>query len=136
MTVKTIEGRDIDLKQSALDDLKTRVRGPVLLPGDPGYDESRSVWNAMIDRRPAIVVRCIGVADVIACVRFAREHKLLLCMKGGGHNIAGLATADGAMMLDLSLKGRSRTPRPVVCSATWIARPRCADSPRFLASSH
>ncbi len=57
----------------------------------------------MIDRTPAFVVRCIGVADVIACVKFAREHDLLLCIKGGGHNIAGLATADGAMMLDMSL---------------------------------
>ena len=57
----------------------------------------------MIDRKPAVVVRCLGVADVIACVQFAREHDLLLCIKGGGHNIAGLATADGALMLDLSL---------------------------------
>ena len=96
MTVKTIEGHDTDLSQGSLDDLKARLRGPVTLPGTPGYEESRSVWNAMIDRRPALVVRCIGVADVIACVQFAREHELLLCIKGGGHNIAGLATADGA----------------------------------------
>src|SRR5512135_915243 len=57
----------------------------------------------MIDRRPAIVARCLGTADVIASVRFARENDLLLCIKGGGHNIAGLATADGALMLDMSL---------------------------------
>jgi FAD/FMN-containing dehydrogenase len=75
----------------------------MLLSGDAGYEESRTVWNAMIDRHPAIVVRCLGVADVVACVRFAREHELLICVKGGGHNIAGLATADGALMLDLSL---------------------------------
>jgi FAD/FMN-containing dehydrogenase len=75
----------------------------VLVPGDVGYDESRTVWNAMIDRKPALVARCLGVADVIACVQFAREHNLLLCIKGGGHNIAGLATADGALMLDMSL---------------------------------
>ncbi|MFP5286371.1 MAG: FAD-binding oxidoreductase, partial [Thermoanaerobaculia bacterium] len=68
-----------------------------------GYDESRSLWNAMIDRRPAAVARCLGTADVVACVQFAREHDLLLCIKGGGHNIAGLATADGALMLDMSL---------------------------------
>jgi FAD/FMN-containing dehydrogenase len=79
------------------------LKGPVLVPGDAGYEDSRTVWNAMIDRTPAFVVRCIGVADVIACVKFAREHDLLLCIKGGGHNIAGLATADGAMMLDMSL---------------------------------
>ncbi|MGV7223487.1 MAG: FAD-binding oxidoreductase [Nitrospinales bacterium] len=80
-----------------------RLRGPVLMPGDVGYEDSRIVWNAMIDRKPAFVVRCIGKADVIECVRFAREHNLLLCIKGGGHNIAGLAVADGAMMLDMSL---------------------------------
>jgi FAD/FMN-containing dehydrogenase len=99
----TTQGREIDLKQDTIDGLKTRVRGPVFLPGDVGYEESRTVWNAMIDRMPVAVARCLGSADVIAGVRFARENDLLLCIKGGGHNIAGLATADGALMLDLSL---------------------------------
>jgi FAD/FMN-containing dehydrogenase len=103
MKAKTTDGRTIDLPQATLDSLKTRLKGPVLAPGDGGYDESRTVWNAMIDRSPALVVRCLGTADVVACVQFAREHRLLLCIKGGGHNIAGLATADGALMLDLSL---------------------------------
>lgn len=103
MKAKTLDGGDIDLPQTALDSLRTRVKGPLLAPGDAGYDESRSVWNAMIERAPALVVRCLGTADVVACVQFAREHQLLLCIKGGGHNIAGLATADGALMLDLSL---------------------------------
>jgi FAD/FMN-containing dehydrogenase len=75
----------------------------VLLPGDSGYEETRTVWNAMIDRHPSAVARCLGTADVIACVQFARENDLLLCIKGGGHNIAGLATADRALMIDLSL---------------------------------
>jgi hypothetical protein len=103
MKAKTIEGQEIELNQDTLDGLKMRLRGQVLLPGDVGYEESRTVWNAMIDRRPAVVVRCISISDVIACVQFAREHNLLLSIKGGGHNIAGLATADGAMMLDMSL---------------------------------
>ena len=103
MKVKTREGREADLTQEQLDALKMRLKGPVLAPGDAGYDESRTVWNAMIDRQPALVVRCLGAADVIACVQFAREMDLLLCIKGGGHNIAGLATADGALMLDMSL---------------------------------
>jgi FAD/FMN-containing dehydrogenase len=83
--------------------LRTSLRGPLLAPGDAGYEESRLVWNAMIDRKPALVARCLGVADVIAAVQFARERGLLLSIKGGGHNIAGLATADGALMLDMSL---------------------------------
>jgi FAD/FMN-containing dehydrogenase len=103
MKAKTMEGREIDLKQETLDGLKMRLRGPVFAPGDAGYDESRTVWNGMIDRKPAVVARCLGTAEVMACVQFAREHELLLCIKGGGHNIAGLATADGALMLDMSL---------------------------------
>jgi FAD/FMN-containing dehydrogenase len=103
MKAKTMEGHEIDLQQATIDNLRMRLKGPVFVPGEVGYDESRTVWNAMIDRSPAVVVRCLGVADVITCVQFAREHNLLLCIKGGGHNIAGLATADGAMMLDMSL---------------------------------
>jgi FAD/FMN-containing dehydrogenase len=103
MKAKTMEGREIDLQQATIDNLKIRLKGSVYVPGDVGYDESRTVWNAMIDRKPALVVRCLGTADVIACMQFVREHHLLLCIKGGGHNIAGLATADGALMLDQSL---------------------------------
>ncbi len=103
MTAKTRDGREIDLTQEALDGLKTRLRGPVFASGDGRYDESRTLWNAMIDKRPAVVAQCLGVADVIACVQFARANELLLCIKGGGHNIAGFAAADGALMLDMSL---------------------------------
>ena len=103
MKAKTMDGREIDLTPELLSGLKARVRGPVLILGDAGYEESRTVWNAMIDRAPALVVRCLGTADVIGCVQFARTHGLLLCIKGGGHNIAGLATADGALMIDMSL---------------------------------
>jgi hypothetical protein len=99
----TPEGREIDLSQDRIEALRTRLRGPLLMSGAPGYEDSRTVWNAMIDARPAMVARCIGTADVIACVQFARENDLLVCIKGGGHNIAGLATADGALMLDLSM---------------------------------
>lgn len=103
MKMKTREGREIELKQDKLDSLRMHLKGPVFLPGEVGYEESRTVWNGMIDRRPSIVARCLGIADVISCVQFARENDLLLCIKGGGHNIAGLATADGALMLDMSL---------------------------------
>jgi FAD/FMN-containing dehydrogenase len=103
MRVMTIDERETELERGAVDALKAAIKGPVLFPGDAGYEESRTVWNAMIERRPAIVVRCLGAADVAASVRFAHQRRLLLCIKGGGHNIAGLATADGAMMLDLSL---------------------------------
>jgi FAD/FMN-containing dehydrogenase len=91
------------IDEKTVSDLRARLRGPLLLPGDHGYDESRSVWNGMIDRRPAAVARCLGAADVIACVNLARERELPLCIKGGGHNIAGLAVTDGGLLLDMSL---------------------------------
>jgi FAD/FMN-containing dehydrogenase len=101
----TITAQDFasGLESSVVEQLGSRLRGALLLPGKPGYDESRSIWNAMIDRRPALIARCLGVADVLACVNFAREHGLRLSVKGGGHNIAGLAVCDGGLMLDMSL---------------------------------
>ncbi|HZA73859.1 MAG TPA: FAD-dependent oxidoreductase, partial [Propionibacteriaceae bacterium] len=78
----------------------------ILRPGEPGYDAARTVWNARIDRHPALIVRCAGAADVIAGVTFAREHDLLLSLKGGGHNVAGTAVCDDGLLLDLSsMKG-------------------------------
>src|SRR5215470_20031399 len=86
-----------------VEDLRTSVRGVVLCPGDPSYDETRTIPNAMIDRRPAIIARCAGSADVIACVRFAREHDLLVSVRGGGHSAGGRALCDKGLMIDLSL---------------------------------
>jgi FAD/FMN-containing dehydrogenase len=103
MRAKTLDGGEIDLPQEVFSSWAARLRGPVLAPDTTGYEDSRTVWNGMIDRKPALVVRCLGSGDVIECVRLARDHNLLLCIKGGGHNIAGLAVADGALMLDLSL---------------------------------
>ncbi len=103
MKGKTLDGSEYEFKQDVLDDLKSRLRGAVIAPGEAGYDESRRVWNAMIDQRPGLVIRCLGEADVIEGMRFVRQHNLLVCIKGGGHNIAGLATSDGALMLDMSL---------------------------------
>lgn len=103
MKIKNLEGVVIDLEQAAFDGFKQRVRGPLLLPGDAAYDEARSLWNAMIDRKPAAILRCLGASDVLTAVQFAHEHNLLISIKGGGHNIGGLAVADDALMLDMSL---------------------------------
>jgi hypothetical protein len=82
--------------------LGTLLRGDVVRPEDVDYDSSRGVWNAMIDRRPAAIVRCRGVADVLAAVRFAHERGLPVSVRGGGHNVAGHAVGSGAVMVDLS----------------------------------
>jgi FAD/FMN-containing dehydrogenase len=90
------------MKNEVVEAFKATLRGPVLLPGDPGYDEARSIWNGMIDRRPALIVRCAGTADVVAAVGFARENGLPLAVRGGGHNIAGSALCDDGLVIDLS----------------------------------
>lgn len=78
------------------------MRGPVLQPGDLAYDEARTLWNAIVDRYPALIARCTGTADVIAAVKFAREHNLLVSVRGGGHSVSGKAVCDGGLMIDLS----------------------------------
>jgi FAD/FMN-containing dehydrogenase len=110
------------LERNIIEDFRTRLRGPLLLPGEVGYDEARAIWNAMIDHRPALVARCLGVADVVTGVNFAREHGLTLSIKGGGHNISGLAVCDGGVMLDMSLM-RGVWVDPI--TATARAQPGC-----------
>ena len=90
------------LYEDSLDQFAEQMRGPLLSSGDRGYDAARQVWNGMIDRRPALIARCSGTADVMTAVRFASSHQLLVSVRGGGHNIAGSAVCDGGLMIDLS----------------------------------
>ena len=115
-----------DTDRGAVDSLRHRVAGDVLVAGDPGYDGSRAVWNAMIDRRPGVIVRCRTRDDVVAAVTFAAEHGQPVAVRGGGHNVAGHAVPDGGVMIDLSLMNRVRVDpeaaRAVVDGgATWAA---------------
>lgn len=104
MTSASSENGSIrSLANEDLEALGGRLMGALLAPGDARYESARSVWNGMIDRHPAAIAQCLGVADVIECVNFARDRGLPLCVKGGGHNIAGLAVADGGLVVDLSL---------------------------------
>jgi FAD/FMN-containing dehydrogenase len=90
------------LANGQFNELKGVIRGAILQAGDAGYDEARTVWNAMIDRRPALIVRCAGTADVRAALAWARDHGLPLAVRGGGHNIAGSALCDDGLVIDLS----------------------------------
>jgi FAD/FMN-containing dehydrogenase len=96
------DGKPVTLKGSELRELKGALRGPLLLAGNPGYDDARRILNPSIDKRPALIVQASGAADVRSAVNFAREHGLLLAVKCGGHSPSGLSTCDGGMMIDLS----------------------------------
>jgi FAD/FMN-containing dehydrogenase len=87
---------------ATIEELRQSVRGTVIGPGDAGYDAARAVWNGMIDRRPALVVRCNESADVVAAVRFARSQDLEIAVRGGGHSLPGFSTSDGGLVIDLS----------------------------------
>jgi FAD/FMN-containing dehydrogenase len=87
----------------AIEQFKSELCGQLCLPGEPGYEQACAIWNGMIERRPAWVVRCTEVRDVMAAVNFARNNELLLSVRGGGHNVAGSAVAEGGLMIDLSL---------------------------------
>lgn len=102
LQVGTLVGREAALSKEALEGFQGSIRGRVLTAESAGYNEARKVWNAMIDRRPAVIAQCASAADVIKAVRFAREHHLAVAVRGGGHNIAGSAVCDGGLMIDLS----------------------------------
>jgi FAD/FMN-containing dehydrogenase len=90
------------LEEATVEAFRARLRGELTLAGESGYDDSRKVWNGMIDRRPALIVACSGVADVIEAVTFARDNELPLAVRGGGHNVAGTAVCDGGLVVDLA----------------------------------
>src|SRR6476661_7895449 len=90
------------LSETTIAALKSELRGEVIEPGDVGYDAARKVYNAMIDRKPRLIVRCADVADVIAALKFSRDHKLPISVRGGGHNAAGSGVCDDGLVIDLS----------------------------------
>ena len=103
LQVTTLDGRDGLVDEAKIAEFKAALRGPLIQPGDESYDEQRQVWNANVDKRPALIARCAGVADVITCVNLARENNLLVSVRGGAHSFAGTAVCDGGLVIDLSL---------------------------------
>src|SRR4051794_20664486 len=94
------------LHPTVLQDLKAHLRGELICPNEHGYDAARKIWNGLIDKYPAMIVRCIDVADVVTTVQFARDQHLLVAVRSGGHSISGNSVCDGGIVIDLScMKG-------------------------------
>src|SRR5687768_1761897 len=102
----TLVGKEIVLDKATVTAFKSSLSGELICPEDEGYEQARKVWNGMINKRPAMIARCRGVADVVQCVKFARTHDLIVAVRCGSHNAAGHATCDGGLVIDLSpMKG-------------------------------
>jgi hypothetical protein len=105
-TIVATHGTPVTLSATKVERFASGLAGRLLRQSDRDYDEARRVWNGMVDKRPALIARCAGTADVVASVRFAREHDLLISVRGGGHNYAGKSVCEGGLMIDLSpMKG-------------------------------
>ena len=100
--VKTKDGDLTEIDAGMVETFHDGLRGSLLLPSSAQYEQARRIWNGMIDRRPAMIAHCLGTADVVDAVKFAKAHDLLVAVKGGGHNVAGNAVCDGGLMIDLS----------------------------------
>ncbi len=101
LPAKSLAGGDLLLRGSSVEAFAASLRGDLLLPGNEGYERARHIWNGMFDKRPALIARCTGAADVIQAVNFAREHQLLTAVRAGGHSFSGKSTCDGGIMIDL-----------------------------------
>ena len=102
LKIATLSGEYTVIREAELKDFRNSLHGESLLPGDDGYDGSRRLWNGMVDKRPAMIAACSGTADVINSVNFARENKLLISVRGGGHNFPGNSVCNDGLMIDLS----------------------------------
>jgi FAD/FMN-containing dehydrogenase len=102
LRIVTLVGAESSLDEMEVERFGSRLRGELLRPTDARYEEARLLWNGVIDRRPALIARCAAVEDAVESVNFARENDLLLAVRGGGHNVAGTASAEGGLVLDLS----------------------------------
>ncbi len=103
-----LDGRQLTLQSSDVEDFRALLRGPLLMAGTEGYDGARAVWNRAFDRKPALIARCAGAADVTAAVNFARTHGLLTAVRAGGHSLSGQSVCDGGLIIDLSSMGGIR----------------------------
>ena len=125
--------RSGDIHAAAIEALRASLRGQLFQPGDEGYDGARLIWNAMFDKKPALIARCTSADDVSAAVNHARENGMLLAVRGGGHNGSGSGSCDGGLLIDLSLMRAVRVDPAaqrawVGGGATWADFDRAAQA--------
>jgi FAD/FMN-containing dehydrogenase len=112
LSAKTLSGEDVLLRGSSVEAFAASLRGDVVLPGFGDYEQARRIWNGMFDMRPAMIARCTGASDVMQAVNFAREHRLLTSVRGGGHSFSGKSTCNGGIVIDLQpMQGVRVDPR-------------------------
>ena len=118
LSVTTTVGKEDLIPETSVEELKQSLRGRLLLPWSKGYDEVRAIWNASVDKRPALIVQCAGVSDVISSINFSRTNGIPVAVRGGGHNVSGSGVCDGGLMLDMSkMKGVRVNP---VSRTAWV----------------
>ena len=103
LQMATLTGEGTVVSEEKIEEFRISLRGDLIQPGDADYDQARTVWNAMIDRRPALIARCVGSSDVVKAVNFARDNDLLVAVRGGGHSFAGNAVCEGGLVIDLTM---------------------------------
>jgi hypothetical protein len=103
LAAKRLDGSASVLRGADVEDLRAGLRGPLVLPGDGDYDSVRRIWNVVFDRKPALIARCVGAADIVRALQFASANSLLTAVRGGGHSLSGQSVCDGGIMIDLSL---------------------------------
>ncbi len=116
----TTTSADAVLNETVVGELRESLRGELLCPNEAGYDDARSLWNAMFDKRPALIVRCAEASDIISAVNFARTHSIPIAVRGGGHNVSGSGACEGGLMLDMT---RMKSVRVDAASRTARAEP-------------
>jgi FAD/FMN-containing dehydrogenase len=124
LKIVSLSGQEKTLDKSVIEQLQTNLRGQIILADHEAYEKVRPLWNGMANKRPAAIAQCVGTADVIGCIKFAREHDLLTAIRGGGHNAAGNASCDRGFVIDLSkMKGMHVDPSAKTAraeaGATW-----------------
>ena len=127
LQMATLTGEGTVVSEEKIEGFRISLRGHLIQPGDVDYDQARIVWNAMIDRRPGLIARCVGPSDVVKAVNFARDNDLLVAIRGGGHSFAGNAVCESGLVIDLT---RMKSIRVDPVTQTARAEPGAAPGTR------